>query len=277
MTSEQARQIGRLFDTLAPEYDSVGVEFFGPIASSLVTALAPRAGERWLDMGCGRGAVLLRAAPVLGDRGLAVGTDISAGMLEACHDAVHRAGLTNVALHQDDAQAPSLPAVPGGFHAIASSAVVFFLPDPAAALSAWLPLAAPGGRLGITTFAELDPRWQALDRLFDPYLPVDMLDARTTGAAGPFASDDGVEELVAGAGWAEVRTVSDEVEVRFASPEHWRRFSMSTGQRRMWALVPDDERQSVVDRAFAQLSADSAADGSTTYWQRFRHTLAVRP
>ncbi len=274
MTSERTQQVGRLFDQVADDYDAVGVDFFGPMAARLVEELGPQPGERWLDIGCGRGAVLLRAAESVGADGEAVGTDISRGMLDRCAERVRDAGAANVRLVEDDAQAP---AVDGGFDVVSSSAVVFFLPDPGAALTAWLRLAVPGGRLGILTFAELDPRWQALDALFRPYLPPDMLDARTTGAAGPFASDAGVEELVSVAGWTQARTVRDEVGVRFATPEHWLRFSMSTGQRRMWSLVPEDERDAVAAKALEQLRADADPDGSTTYWQRYRLTLAVRP
>nr|MBA3524388.1 hypothetical protein [Geodermatophilaceae bacterium] len=64
-----------LFSRLAGSYDAVGVPFFGPIADLLVGALAPAAGERLLDVGCGRGAVLHRVAPALAPDGSIVGLD----------------------------------------------------------------------------------------------------------------------------------------------------------------------------------------------------------
>jgi SAM-dependent methyltransferase len=265
--------VGALFDVVAETYDDVGVPFFQPIAESLLGAMPPVPGERWLDVGCGRGAVLLQVAPAVRP-GVAVGTDISPGMLERCRQLAARAGLDNVELVLDDAQEPK---VAGGYDTLSSSLVLFFLPDPAAALRSWLTLVAPGGRIGATTFSEIDPRWVAIGDLFTPYLPPHLLDARTTGIFGPFASDAGMERLLADAGWTDVHTVRDQVDIRFESPEHWRRFSMSTGQRAMWMSVPAGDRDAVRDRAYELLAADAAPDGSVTYWQRIRHTVGRRP
>jgi SAM-dependent methyltransferase len=57
-----------------------------------------------------------------------------------------------------DAAAPDLP--PGGYDLAVSSLVLFFLPDPAEAVRAWLRLLAPGGRLGISTFGARDAAWE---------------------------------------------------------------------------------------------------------------------
>ena len=273
-SSQATRQVAALFDTIAESYDDVGVPFFQPIAESLLRALPPRPGERWLDIGCGRGAVLLRVAAAV-HPGVAVGTDLSPAMLERCRQLAASAGLDNVELVLDDAQEPGVEGAP--FDTLSSSLVLFFLPDPAAALRRWLALVMPGGRMGVTTFGEIDPRWEAIGEVFTPYLPPHVQDARTTGTRGPFASDAGMEQLLAEAGWIDVQTVRDQVDVRFESPEHWRRFSMSTGQRGMWMSVPPAERDVVRDRAYELLGRDADEDGSVTYWQGIRHTLARRP
>lgn len=272
--SKRARQIGALFDVVSESYDDVGVPFFQPIAASLLRALTPRPGERWLDVGCGRGAVLLQAAAAVRP-GTVVGTDVSTGMLDRCRQLVAEAGLDNVELVVDDAQDPQVGG--GTYDTVSSSLVLFFLPEPAAALRRWLSLAAPGGRIGVTTFGVIDPRWVAVGEVFTPHLPPNVLDARTTGTRGPFASDAGMERLLSDAGWSDVHTVRDEVDVRFETPEHWRRFSMATGQRGMWMSVPPDQRDAVRDQAYALLAADAGADGAVTYWQRIRHTLGRRP
>ncbi len=272
--SERSRQVGRLFDALSTTYDAVGVDFFGPIAAGLLEAVPPMPGERWIDIGVGRGAVLLPAADVIGDAGRAVGTDISAGMLAACRDVAEERGLAFVELVQDDAQQP---AVTGEFDTVTSSLVLFFLADPLAALQAWLQLLRPGGRLGVTTFGTNDARWDEVDDVFAPYLPPDLRDARTTGAAGPFGSDAGMEALVANAGFTDVRTVDAAVEVRFADLDQWHAFTWSVGQRRMWMGVPEGERDAVRAEAYARLAGHAAADGSVTFVQGVRHTLARRP
>jgi ubiquinone/menaquinone biosynthesis C-methylase UbiE len=272
--SEQSERMARLFDALSGSYDAVGVDFFGPIAGGLLEALAPQPGERWLDVGCGRGAVLLPAAAAVGPAGHVTGIDISPGMVEQARSLARDAGLENVAVEVGDAVAPD---VDGGFDVVASSLVVFFLPDPGAALRAWHPLLAPGGRLGVTTFGPVDPRWSYVDEVFAPYLPPAMRDARTTGRAGPFASDEGVEQLVTDAGYAEARTVNATIPVRFADADQWHAFTWSTGQRAMWLAIPEHERPAVRAEAERRLAENADPDGSITVTQSVRHTLARQP
>ena len=139
-----------------------------------------------------------------------------------------------------NAVAPDLP--PSSFDVIASSLVLFFLPDPAGALARWADLLVPGGRLGISTFGPQDANWQRIDATFLPYLPKGMLDARTSGARGPFASDAGVEDLFRGVGLTDIRTVSQTVRATFRNAEHYVDFTWSIGQRAMWEAVPEAER-----------------------------------
>jgi ubiquinone/menaquinone biosynthesis C-methylase UbiE len=271
---DQTARIAGLFDALSTSYDAVGVDFFQPIADGLLAQMPPRAGERWLDVGCGRGAVLLPAAEAVGTEGRAVGVDISAGMVEQTRSLAAARGLHHVEAVVGDATAPP---VRGEFDAVASSLVLFFLPDPAAALRSWLPLMAPGARLGVVTFGPIDPRWRHVDAVFAPHLPEQMRDARTSGASGPFESDAGMEQLVGDAGYADVRTVTAELPVRFTDAEQWHAFTWSIGQRRMWLSVPEDERPAVRAEAMSRLASYADPDGSVTFTQGVRYTLAASP
>lgn len=116
--------------------------------------------------------------------------------------------------------------------------MLFFLPDALAAVRRWLELLAGGGRIGLTTFAEQDQVWQAVDDLFDPYLPAWMLDPRTVGRRGPFSSETALAALVSEAGGEVTASVEEPVPVRFADVGQWERFSLSTGQPQMWQHVP---------------------------------------
>jgi hypothetical protein len=101
-----------------------------------------------------------------------------------------------------------------------------------------------------------------------------MLDARTSGATGPFASDAGVEELFRATGWTDVRTAELEIPVRFDSPDHWYRYSMSTGQRGFWARVPEAKRAEIRETADGIIRDAAAPDGTVTFTLRIRYTLA---
>jgi len=273
--SGHTEKMANLFDKLSDTYDEVGVEFFKPIAAKLLAAMPPRGGERWLDIGCGRGAVLLPVAEAIGPHGLAVGIDISIGMIEHARRLALHTGLKNVECEVDDAQSPAT--VHGPFDTISSSLVLFFLADPLGALRNWLPLLKPGGRIGVTTFGQVDPRWEEVDEVFQPYLPPQMRDARTSGKGGPFANNEGVEHLLHEAGFTDIRTELTAINVHFDDSQHWYDFTWSVGQRMMWLAIPEHVRAEVRREAVARLSNFANEDGSITFVQEIRNTLGLRP
>jgi len=271
---EQSRRVAAVFDRVAATYEAVDVDWFNPIAAGLVRELAPKPDERALDIGCGRGAALLPIARAVGPGGHATGFDISAQMVALTQADVDAEGLTNVDLQVLDASDPGLPL--GTYDLIACSLVAFFLPDPAAAIASWHDLLKPGGRLGLSTFAERHPAWVELDAVFKPYLPPQMRDARTTGESGPFGSDAGVEGLLRAAGLHEVRTTHEPISVTFQDAEQWHTWSWSHGQRAMWEFVPEGERSAVKATAFQCLAGVTDDDGRIHLTQGVRYTLGDR-
>lgn len=264
--------IADLFDRVADVYDAVDVPWFGPIAQGLVDELAVRPGERVLDVGCGRGAALVPLARATGPDGSVLGIDLAPRMVALT--AADTRDLPQVEVRVADAVAPNLPAA--SYDVVASSLVLFFLPDPAEVVRTWSGLLAPGGRLGISTFGAQDERWAQVDALFRPYLPPAMRDARTTGAAGPFASDEGVAALFTGAGLTDVRTVHRTVSARFRDAEHWLAFSWSHGQRAMWEAVPQEEHPALRERFRAVAESVRGPDGELSLVQDVRYTLGHR-
>ncbi|MGI8458663.1 MAG: class I SAM-dependent methyltransferase [Propionibacteriaceae bacterium] len=270
MISDAAADVAATFESLAPDYDQSGVAFFGPIADRLVTLLAPVAGEHAVDLGCGRGAVTLPLASAVGVDGHVTAIDLAPAMVAATRDATD--GLSQVETLVADVSSPPLP--DGAADVVTASLVVFFLPDPAAAVRRWLRLLRPGGRLAITTFGPQDVAWRAVDELFTPYLPTNVLDARTSGRTGPFDSVAGVDRLLGKAGATNVSTVEERLPVRFVDVDQWRRFSLGTGQRRLWGFVPEPERPALLAAAADLLELARTPDGSIEVSQVVRYTLA---
>jgi len=160
---------------------------------------------------------------------------------------------------------------------IASSLVLFFLPDPAQAVSRWVESVRPGGRVGISTFAQWDPGWEQLNAAFDPWLPDQLRQSPTPGAKGPFASDAGVEALFTGAGLTSVRTATAEIVVLFADVSRWEAFTWSTGQRPWWLSVPQEHRADVLTDAAFRFEQIAELDGAVRLSVGVRYTLGVRP
>jgi ubiquinone/menaquinone biosynthesis C-methylase UbiE len=273
-TARRSARVAAVFDQVAGSYENVGVPWFTPIARALVGAVAPAAGDRALDIGCGAGAALFPLAAAVGRSGTVTGIDLSAGMLDRAAAEVGARGLTTVDLRQMDASAPDLPLA--AYDVAVASLVIFFLPDPEAAAAAWRRLLVPGGRLGISTFADRDKAWEDLDAVFRPYLPSHLLDARTSGQAGPFESDHGVEDLLTAAGFDQTRTTGFDLTVTFDDPAHWRAWSRSHGQRAMWDAVPATHIDQVMAAAAERLTAAAGRDGRTSLTQHIRLTTARR-
>ncbi|MEV4349375.1 methyltransferase domain-containing protein [Actinoplanes sp. NPDC049596] len=150
-----------VFDRVSGEYDSVGVDFFKPMAEAVVRAVAPRPGDRVLDLGCGRGAALLPAARLVGPNGHVTGIDLAPGMVT--RTAAATSALRNVTVRIGDAQSPDFPNK--SFDVITASMVLFFLPDPPSALTSYRRLLKPGGRLAFSAFAAPDPRHSKVMRI----------------------------------------------------------------------------------------------------------------
>ncbi|KRE61672.1 class I SAM-dependent methyltransferase [Nostocoides sp. Soil756] len=262
------------FDAVADDYDQSGVAFFGPAALGLLEALAPQPGERALDIGCGRGAVTTGLARAVLPTGTVEAVDLSAAMVAHTSALLAREGL-DARVRVMDAVDPDLPA--GSFDVVASALVLFFLPDPAAALARWVRLLAPGGRIGLTTFGAEHPAAAEVNALFRPWLPPAMLDPKAMGPDDPFASDAGMEALLRGAGAVDVRTVTRRVPVVYGDVEGWKAFSMSTGQRMMWSLVPEAERDGLLARAADILDGARDETGRVVSWQDMRYTVGWAP
>lgn len=109
------------------------------VASEFVDWLALPAGVRWLDVGCGTGAltqtVLLRAAPVS-----VTGVDPSDGFLGYAQD---RTKDQRATFRLGDAQA--LPFADGAFEAVVAGLVLNFVPEPARAVEEMKRALRPGG------------------------------------------------------------------------------------------------------------------------------------
>ncbi|WP_141822957.1 class I SAM-dependent methyltransferase [Humibacillus xanthopallidus] len=269
---EMVAGVRRVFDLIADDYDNVGVSFFQPIADGLVDAVGAAPGDRALDLGCGSGTSSRALAAAVGPGGSLVGLDLSPAMVERARRSLEGSPV-DVTLLVGDASDPDLPAA--SFDVAISSLVLFFLPEPAAALSRWVRLVAPGGRIGLSTFGPSNEQWQSLEAPLREFMP--PLDPRSVGPQSPFASDEGMAALLADAGATDVRTTSRRVEFGFEGFDQWLRFSRSVGQRVAWERMTQDDTARVLEETRRRFDEAAAPDGTLPAWQQVRYTVGSLP
>jgi SAM-dependent methyltransferase len=133
----------------------------------VVELLAPRPGERILDLGCGPGILALPLGEAVGAGGLVVGVDLAAGMLEL----LRAVAPPQVAVAKMDMEA--LGVRDGAFDAVAAGHSLQFCPDLGRALAEARRTLRPGGRFAasLPRANSPSPAWDVLEEVFGRRLP----------------------------------------------------------------------------------------------------------
>src|SRR5215472_4993245 len=183
---------------------------FAPWAADLVKLAALQPGQRVLDIGCGTGIVARTAARQLGSGDGVVGLDLSAAMLAAAHSAAAAEGVT---IEWREGDALRLPLADEAFDVAFCQQGFQFVPDRPAALGEMYRVLAPGGKLVLSVWREIErsPGFavlaQALTRHVSP-------EAGTLLRSGPFGlgSSEELRRLVAAAEFKDI-IISPETKV----------------------------------------------------------------
>ncbi|HEY1934793.1 MAG TPA: methyltransferase domain-containing protein [Acetobacteraceae bacterium] len=220
--------------------------------------LAPQAGLRWIDVGCGSGAVtellMQRCAPAE-----AHGIDPSEAQLAFARQ---RPGARGATFQLGDAMA--LPFPENRFDAAVMALVIFFVPDPAKGLAEMARVVSPGGT--VAAYA-----WDMASGGF-PFAPIHA-ELRASGHMLPQPPSidasrmDAMHALWTGAGLEAVEVREIAPRRTFASFDEFWTMSTGTGSVRpaLAALTPE-EAQRLKEQVRARLPADS--EGRISYAAR---------
>lgn len=177
-------EAGQVWATFQEQIDRT-IEPFGRVG---MAALAPKPGERVIDIGCGCGQTTVELATRVGASGAVTGVDISAPMLAVARGRAIPDGAARPEFRQIDAQTGDL----GGsaFDAMFSRFGVMFFSEPAAAFANIRKALRASGRLAFVCWRPLaENDWmrvpmEAARPLLPPMPPADPT------APGPFAFAD---------------------------------------------------------------------------------------
>jgi len=213
-----------------PAYERYVGRWSRRVAPRFLDWLDPRDGLRWLDVGCGTGAlsaaIVERGAPRSVD-----GADPSPGFLES---ATAELG-SRVTFHL--AEAAALPFDDRSVDVVVSGLMLNFVPDAAAALTEMRRVAAGEGLVAAYVW-DYAGRMEMMRRFWDAAAEVDPAAARFDEATRfPICTPAGLEEAFEAAGFRDVVTGSIEIPTRFADfDDFWAPFLGGQGAAPAYAM-----------------------------------------
>lgn len=245
------------FDLPPEAYARFMGRFAEPLAEQFVELLAPEAGQRGLDVGCGTGILTAHLVERLGADAVA-GIDPSVPFSTAT-----RARFPDVDVRTGTAE--DLPWPDGSFDLAGAQLVVHFMADPVRGLAEMLRVTRAAGRVAACVWdhagdgTPLALFWRAAHDL-DP-------DARDeSGLAGSW--EHHLAELLTEAGGHDVRSGSLRVTVDYPSfAQWWEPYTLGVGPAGAYVAGLDDaHRSALADRCRALLPDGAFTIEASAWW-----------
>jgi SAM-dependent methyltransferase len=225
------------------------------VAPPFLAWLGISAGRRWLDVGCGTGAlcaaILDACAPVS-----VAGVEPSAGFL-----ATALQGLGGRATLREGS-ATAIPLPDASVDVVVSGLVLNFVPETPAALAEMQRVCAPGGTIAAYVW-DYAGRMELMRHFWDAAAALDPAAAALDeGARFPLCHPQALADAFATAGLTDVRTTALDVPTRFADfDDCWQPFEGGQGPAPAYAMsLAVDARVRLRERVRERLP--HAADGS---------------
>jgi SAM-dependent methyltransferase len=214
------------------------------LAADFVHWLDPGPSLRWLEVGCGTGA-LTSAICRLADPSSVVASDQSDSFVEHLRSRIADARVVVVTAGADD-----LPSTAGGFDRVVSGLVLNFLPNPREAVVEMAARVRPGGLVAAYVW-DYAGRMEFLRVFWDAAVAMDSA-ARNLdeGVRFPISRGDALETLFRDAELREVRSGALEIRTHFESfADYWQPFLGGSGPAPSYvAALSEEMRAALRDR-----------------------------
>jgi SAM-dependent methyltransferase len=226
------------------------------VAPRFVDWLAIPPGARWLDVGCGTGA-LTGAILERADPRSVVGVDPSTDFVDLATRTQ-----TDPRTRFEVADAAALPLADGSVNVVVSGLVLNFVPDIGAGLTEMRRVAAAGGTVAAYVW-DYAGRMDLLRRFFDAAIAVDpSAEAHDEGVRFPICAPGPLRNAFEGAGFVAVDVQPIDVPTRFRDfDDYWTPFLGGVGPAAGYAVSLDPDAQTALRERLRE-TLPTAADGS---------------
>jgi len=232
------------------------------LGEAAMAVLAPAAGERLLDFGCGCGETTLELARRVESGGAVTGADISAPMLAVARVRAEAAGLGSAQFIEADAQVHAFEPA----DAVFSRFGVMFFADPVAAFANIRRAIAPGGWLAFVCWRALaeNPWMSAPGAAVAPLLPAPPTPADPY-APSPFAfaDRDRLHGLLKAGGFGDIAIEPHDAPIRWPDLDAAVRVAMNAGPAGAAAREHPDLGDKIQAAVREALAPHAGADGVT--------------
>lgn len=222
---EIKKAIQQTFNTVAEGYDRPALQFFPASAAHLTRYLAPKPGERILDVATGTGNVALSIATSEPEARI-TGIDFSENMLEQAMHKARQARLDNINFKA--VEMPELAFDDHGFDAASCGFGIFFLDDMTSGMHAIRKKLVSRGRLVISSFHE--GSFSPLSDLFANRIANYGLEPPKNGWQR-LCTQESMHTLFEESGFTQVKTFVEDVSFHMQGAEQWWELLWNAGYR----------------------------------------------
>jgi len=243
-------QTRAVFDRLAEDYDVTGPGCFAHFGRRLVETVGIEPGMHVLDVASGRGAVMFPAAERVGPKGAVTGIDLSNGMARATNEDAKRRGIS-ARVGVMDAEQLDFPE--STFDRVLCGFGLMFFPHLSQALGEFRRVLKPAGRIGVST-------WR-VSQADDLRLVLDELGLGGPGELAWITDPDDLADLLARAGFSDVRVIADSEVFRYSDMGQYWRNARGTGLRRRLDTLDAEQTERVRAALAERVGLHTRTDG----------------